>query len=231
MSNQTSAPPTPVAPASLLAAARGFSALFWGLLLILLVLAGALTVRLPLLARVPGHTLGLLILLVGAFHLRHAFAGDRGGRRLLRILILTVLLQVYLVPFLGWWRAGTAAWYATLNLGLLVLGGLALLAVMTRLAQHLAERLQDEVMRVEARLCLWAVPVLGAVGLGLLMLRTGRLALQADPVFALKHVLLWPDPLALFPCVLPFVPALAMAWEIKERALRGLLPAPATPPE
>lgn len=215
----------------MLAAARGFSALFWGLLLILLVLAGAVTIRLPLLARVPGHTLGLLFLLMGAYHLRKAFADDRGGLRLLRIFISSVLLQVYLVPFLGWWRAGTAAWYATLNLALLVVGGLALLAVLTRLAQQLAERLADETLRIEARLCLWAVPVLGALGLGLLMLRSGRLALQTDPVFALKHMLLWPDPLALYPCVLPFVPALAMAWEIKERALRGLAPGTGTPPE
>ncbi len=217
---------TPPTPAQLLAAARGFSAIYWGLLLVVLVMLGTLTVQLPLFARLPGHSLGLLLLVAGLLHLYQVRPGHPAWRRTVHLLAGCVLLQGYLIPFLGWWRAGTAAWYAVLNLGLLAAGGVLLLMVVPRLAQRTADWLPDEGLRMEARLCLWAVPVLSVVALGLILLWAGRIIRLSDPLYALKHILFWADAFALFPAVLPFIPALAMAWETKERCLRGLAPDP-----
>ncbi len=208
----------------LLAAARGFSTGFWGLLLILLVMLGALSIRLPLLLQMPGHTVGLVIVLLGALHFRHTLPDERSWRRLSRLFLSMVILQLYLVPFLGWWRVSITGWYATLNLILFLVGGLLVLVLVARLALQMAVSLNDPTLCIEARLSLWSIPFLAGISLALIALRAGRFGLFGDPVFALQHLLVWPRPATLYPAALPFVPALAMAWEIKQRCLRELEP-------
>lgn len=216
-------PPVPGSrPSDLLAAVRGLSAGFWGLALIVLVLAGVLTIRLPFLARLPGHSVGLLILLAGAFHLHRAWPAHTPCRRWARILGLAVVLQLYLVPFLGWWRAGTAAWYALFNLVLLIGSGLALLTAVPRWVEAMAGHLGDTELRVEARLSGWVIPALGGLSFALYAVRGGRLAWYTDPAFALHHLLVETEPFLLMPALLPFIPALAIAWTAKTRLLHTL---------
>jgi hypothetical protein len=222
----TTAPPPAWTPGHYLAAARGFSALYWGLLLVVLVMVGTLTIHLPLAARLPGHAAGLLPLLAGCWHLRQVWTGPGAGRAWLRVLAGMVALQLYLVPFLGWWRAGTAAWYAALNIGLLLAGGIVLLAAIPRLVRQLAQQMGNSELENEARVGGWLVPVMGGVSLFLYILPVGRLAWDTDPAFALRHLLTATGPLMLFPAVLPFIPAMAIAWSGKESALLALRPGP-----
>lgn len=222
------APPPVWTPCHCLAAARGFSALYAGLLLIVLVMIGTLTLHLPMAARLPGHTAGLLLLLLGGWRLRSLWSEAGAGRAWVRILLGAILLQLYLVPFLGWWRAGTTAWYAALNVVLLIAGGMVLLAAIPRLALHLAAQLKRPELEKEARFSAWLVPIMGGISLFLYALPAGRLAWDTDPAFALRHLLTNTGPLMLFPAVLPFVPAIAIAWTVKEAALQALLP-PVTP--
>lgn len=225
-------PPVPETnPANLLATARGLSAVFWGLTLIMLVLAGVLAFQVPFLARLPGHSIGLVLLLVGTGHLRKAWTGHADCRRWAGWFGLAVILHLYLVPFLGWWRAGTAAWYALLNLVLLTGSGLVLLTAIPRWVESMALLLGQPELRIEARLCGWVVPVMSALTVGLYILRAGRLAWYTDPAFALHHLLVESGPLVLLPAVLPFIPALAIAWSGKEHALRALVRNPMNHPE
>ena len=216
-------PPVPgSSPSDLLAAVRGLSAWFWGLALIVLVLAGVLTVRLPFLARLPGHSVGLLILLVGVYHVHQAWPTHAPCRRWVRLLGLAVTLQLYLVPFLGWWRSGTAAWYALAHLILLLASGLIMLAGLARWVEAMAGHLGETELRIEARLSGWVIPALGGLSSALYAVRGGRLAWYTDPAFALHHLLVETDPFLLFPALLPFIPALAIAWTAKTRLLHTL---------
>lgn len=227
----TIAPSPTWTPGHYLAAARGFSALYWGLLLVVLVMVGTLTIHLPLAARLPGHAAGLLLLLAGCWHMRQVWTGPGAGRAWLRVLAGMVALQLYLVPFLGWWRAGTAAWYAALNIVLLLVGGIVLLAAIPRLVRQLAHQTGNSDLENEARVGGWLVPVMGGVSLFLYILPVGRLAWDTDPAFALRHLLTATGPLMLFPAVLPFIPAMAVAWSGKESALLALLTGPDRMPE
>lgn len=226
ITDATPAPPPAWTPGHYLAAARGLSALYWGLLLIVLVMVGTLVIHLPIAARLPGHTAGLLLLLVGCWHLRPVWTGPGAGHAWLRVLAGMVVLQFYLVPFLGWWRAGTAAWYAALNILLLIVGGIVLLAAIPHLVRRLAHQIGNTELEKEARISGWLVPVMGGVSLFLYALPAGRLAWETDPAFALRHLLTATGPLMLFPAVLPFIPAMAVAWSGKESALLALLPGP-----
>ena len=229
--DSTPAPPPPWPPGRYLAAARGFSALYWGLLLVVLVMVGTLTIHLPLVARLPGHSVGLLALLAGCWHLRTVWPDRGAARAWLRVLVGMVSLQFYLVPFLGWWRAGTAAWYAALNILLLIVGGIVLLAAIPHLVRRLAHQMGNTDLEKEARISGWLVPVMGGVSLFLYGLPAGRLAWETDPAFALRHLLTATGPLLLFPAILPFIPAMAIAWSGKESALQALLPGPGRTPE
>ena len=217
--------------ATALAAARGFSALYWGLIVLALHLTGAIKILLPGLNRLPGHLFGLLILLAGLHHLRQVWPTPQRGRGWLCILGLAVFLQIYLVPFLGWWRAGTAAWYAALNLAVFIASGLVLVAAIPRLAVAWATQVQDAVLHTEARMCAWLVPVLGGVAITLYVMRMGHLVWLTDPAFALHHLLMESSHLTLLPALLPCIPALAIAWSCKESALRACLNPPPAAPE
>lgn len=216
--------------ANALATARGFSCIYWGLFALTLHLTGAVKLLIPGLPRLPGHVFGLLILLAGIHHLRRAWPAAQAGRGWLTLFALAVLVQGYLVPFLGWWRAGTVAWYAALNLALFIASGLLLVAAIPRLMLIWAEQAQDAELRTESRLCAWLIPALGGVAIALYTLRMGRLVMLTDPAFALHHLLMESDAISLMPAALPCIPALAIAWSGKENALRASqTPSPGNP--
>ncbi len=202
-------------------------------LLVVLVMAGTLTIHLlPGLARLPGHLFGLLALLAGCWHLRTVWPDRGADARLAARAGWDGFLQIYLVPFLGWWRAGTAAWYAALNLLLLHREWHRAGGRDSPSGAWLAHQMQEiRDLEKEARISGWLVPVMGGVSLFLYGLPAGRLAWESDPAFALRHLLTATGPLLLFPAILPFIPAMAIAWSGKESALQALLPGPGRTPE
>ena len=217
-------------PADLLAAARGFSAFFWGLLIAAIMLLGALSIEVPFLDRAPVHVVGLVILLNAARLLRKAFPGDGAWQGLVRAYGCIVLVQFYLLPFLGWWRAGTADWYTRLNILILLADSLALLVVAQRLVHLMARRLPASELVQEARLAMWSLPVLALAALGMIV-RGNQIASHTNPLSALQQLVVYAHPWFLFPALLPALPFLFILWSIKERCLEGLAQPPGGAPD
>jgi hypothetical protein len=106
-----------------------------------------------------------------------------------------------------------------------------LLAAIPNLVRRLARQRGNTDLEKEARVSGWLVPIMGGVSLFLYALPAGRLAWETDPAFALRHLLTATGPLLLFPAILPFIPAMAIAWSGKESALQALLFGPGRTPE
>ncbi len=226
--SEAASPPAPD-PARLLHAARGFAAAFWGLAVAVLLLSGVIHIRPLGLLGLPAHTAGaLLLVLSGAWFWRSRGLSPRWDR-LAAHYLAAAALQVYLLPFLGWWRLLDNTWYYTANMLLAVAGTLWLLLVLHVLALELAHRLRDQVLLVEARICLWVSPLLigGAFGLyamGAVWLAGLDVGHLPD---LLRGLIIIRPPWSNLPAILPFLLALAVAWESKERCLLALAPPPA----
>ncbi len=218
---------------ALLAAARGFAATFWGLLLIFLALIGAALIAPLEHLHLPAHLPGLLVLTVGALWFREAAALDPAWNRVTLLWLLAVCAQLYFLPFLTRWLPSTPAWYTRINLTLFALATAAVPILYLHLLARWAHVLGDHTLRIEVRLGAWGIPLLALAAAGLAVLRgwlfTQRSTLDPEAIWPL---LLRDAPaLALVPTALPLILALALAWEAKEHTFTRLVGAPAGPGE
>ncbi len=211
----------------LLQLARGFTALFWGLGLVVLLLTGAL--HLPLLDRwpLPRHAPATLVLIAGAILLWRSPVDNPAWRGRARSLLLAVLAQVYLLPFFRWWLEAPQQAYFCANMAAALLATAWMLLAANLLAAELGRSAHNPVLVIESRLCGWSVLVLGGVLLSL------SLVAEVREVFL--HPLLAGRPLWLHTgstarswlilqglICLPFLLTMASVWEARGAALTCL---------
>ncbi|MCX6998289.1 MAG: hypothetical protein NTV49_14700, partial [Kiritimatiellaeota bacterium] len=148
-----SLPGQPVDLGALVGAARGLGWLSGSLLLTVLLLMGAVEIRLLNLFPAPAFLLGTALGWFGLARLRPADGLTPLGWRHRRRARNLVLLQVYFAPFVGWWQAAPANLFFFVNLLLFLLSLAGLLLLISRLAGDLGVALADASVVSEARLC------------------------------------------------------------------------------
>lgn len=214
-------------PDILLRIARGFSCFFWGLPLGLMLFSGALTLSVLRVFRLPAYVVGVVVAYCGVIFLQRTGALTRLWRRRVRAAALLLLVQVYLAPFLYWWREMPTQTYYMVNVVLLLLCAAWSVFTVNMLAAELARVLHDRVFRVESQLSAWIsfafmlVPALDTALISLAL--RGRTAglVYAESSFALFNLPFWVSALV----VLPFSLTMAVSWKAKESAIRRVLAA------
>ena len=101
---QDEASSTALTAAQCLRIARGLSCIFWGIGVSVLLMTGFLTIGLFSFVRLSPHIIGAVVVLAGAIRLHRAQPPIEGWRKRTRMLVAAACLQIYLVPFLAWWR-------------------------------------------------------------------------------------------------------------------------------
>jgi hypothetical protein len=205
----------------LIRAARGFSCIFWGIPLGLLLFSGALDVRVFPRLRMPAYVFGVFVIYCGLMFLQRTGPLSAHWARRVREAMFVLLIQVYLAPFVFWWKQMPHMPYYIANLlGLLLCTALGLFLV-NLLAGELGRALHDRAFLVESRVSAWVsalfmlIPVLGSV------LDSIHATLQFEAILNLdlagsSFVLpRWVYALSL----LPFTLTMAIAWKAKERCL------------
>ena len=210
---------------ALLLAARGFSATFWSLAATVLLMTGAVTVRPFATLRIPAHLLSVAMLGWAAVAFWRSRSLSPRWRWLARQFAFAVVLQLYMVPFLGWWRTIPHPVYHLANAVLLALGILWLILLVHLLSMEMARMTGDQVLRAEAHISLGVTPVLLGVAGALFLLGAAWTARHtgAHATAILGSSVFWQPPWSLLPASLPFLMALALAWESKDRCLRALV--------
>lgn len=212
------APPDTTA---LMSVARGFSCAFWGLALTVLVLSGVLAFTPVWLIHVPGHAAGVLLLVFSVLWFwRSRRLSPRWNRRILQY-AGAAALQVYLLPFFGWWRTIDHNLYYLANLALAIGSTLWLILLLHLMVVELARCLGDPVLRVEAQIGLWITPLLAGISLGLFAFGAVWIAGidHEGMVRVIRGIVSIQTPWRHLPAALPFLLALAVTWEAKERCL------------
>ena len=170
-------------------ASGGFLALCWGLPLTLV-----LFMRPGLIALswrgwlVPSYALGTLLALYGAWSLYRSGGNDTRWRSWGRQLLAACALQLYFLPWATWWRRQPFDPYLFMNMMALACSYLWSLLLCARLAETLAERLGERVMRIEAELCGWCTLLLAVLPLlGLFLAALSSALRHGTPVPAEMH--------------------------------------------
>jgi hypothetical protein len=140
---------------------RGFTAVFWGLPVSLLLFFGAVDVNIVVWFRLPTYILGVAVVYIGLALLR--FSGlDRGPwKKQARNGLIAAFLLIYLGPFVYWYSfLPRSGWYYLTNLCLLLGAAMWLLFAVNRLAGELGAETQDRDLMMESRLCSWSIVLL-----------------------------------------------------------------------
>jgi hypothetical protein len=214
-------------PDALIRVARGFSCIFWGIPLSLLLFSGALDIRLFAFVRMPAYVLGIFVAYIGTVFLQRAGPLSDMWTRRVRQLLFLLLAEIYLAPFVYWWRQMPQVPYFTANMLALVICTTWVLFVVNRLAGEVCKLLCDRTFLIETQVAGWLSVGFMLTPLAHALYTSIRAVLQPDgPSVFVFELPLWIYALAL----LPFTITMAVSWKIKERCLQVLKMSAKVPP-
>jgi hypothetical protein len=216
-----------LSPDSLIRLARGFSCIFWGIPLSLLLFSGALDIRLFSFVRLPAYVFGIFVAYIGSvFFQRVGALSDMWTRRVRQLLFL-LLVEVYLAPFVYWWRQMPQVLYFSANMAALVICTTWALFVVNRLAGEVCKVLRDSTFFAETQVAGWLAVIfmLSPLIHALYTALRGVFRPDGDFFFVLE-LPLWIYALTL----LPFTITMAVSWKMKERCLQVLKMSAKVPP-
>ncbi len=221
---QDTPPNAAMTPARLLAVARGFSCLFWGIGLSVMLFTGFVRLGVFNVVSLSPHVIGAIVILVGALRLARSAAPIPKWPSRTRFLLAAAVLQLYLLPFLTWWRHAPAQKLYAVNVFLLLLATLWLLSLVNRLAGDVGEALGSGILRFEARLCELSAAFFILGPAFCLLFITLLNSLEADGGMYTMQIPIhyaWPLWTHVFFAV-PFMLTMATAWEAKELCMRTI---------
>lgn len=204
---------------ALIGVARGFSCIFWGIPLSLLLFSGALDIRIFSFIRMPAYVLGIFVVYIGTVFLQRAGALSDTWNRRVRQLLFLLLIEVYLAPFVYWWRQMPQVLYFAANMAGLVICTTWVLFVANRLAGEVCRILRDNTFLIETQVSGWIAVGFMLTPLAYALYTAIRVIFRpAGEVFFVLDMPLWIYALAL----LPFTFTMAVSWKMKERCLHIL---------
>ncbi len=211
-------------PQQLLRLARGFSRIFWGIPVSLLLFLDVLDIRLVHPVRLPTYVIGVLLVYWGFTAFQRAAPVDRRWATLLRWGFFLLFMQIYFAPFVHWWRRYPASDYHLYNVIALLCCMMVTLLIINRLSGIVADRLGDRTFRLESNLCGFSVVMLMIVPLSTLVSYSIWGVIRFDTSFYVEllhthqQLTRWMNALFLLPLTLTML----IAWKAKERCLQAL---------
>lgn len=212
-------------PWQLVRAARGFSALFWGLPISTMLYFNAVEIRAISQLSFPAYVVGMGVVVMGLLHLHRARFESSTWSRYSRRSLFAGFLILYMAPVVFWYRVlpplGT---YYAVNIACLTASVVWLLLGINRLVEGLGVVTANPDLSIEARLCGWSVVVLMVIPV------TGLLAISVflsvkyqstilSEIRTLQETL--PSWIHIF-LLVPLSLTMIVTWKAKEQCLDAL---------
>lgn len=214
----------PITSGLLIRAARGFSCIFWGIPLSVVLFARGLDIRLLYGVRIPAYILGVLLMYTGVIFLQRLGPISPGWQTRVREALLVLLIEVYLAPFVYWWRQMPSVIYYVANVvGLILITAWGLYLV-NRISGELAKIVHNTTFFIESQISGWLSVVFILVPTVQSVLTSITRAIEADALkyfdfsSLFRNTPKWIYAMAL----LPFTLSMAVTWKAKERCLEML---------
>jgi hypothetical protein len=203
--------------------ARGFTGIFWGMLLGLLLFSKALRLQwnhIP----IPSYILGVLLVFAGMLSLHTVSSLPGSWRRHVRMALVVLLLHAYFAPFVYWWQQIPDVSYFMLNVMILLFCSMWLLLLLNQLVLELSRALENNSLRMEAELCGWSVVFLLLLPYVFFVVYPTVAALRHDSsvFFELAQLIQRLPRWLLILSLLPFTLTMAVCWKTKEYCLSRL---------
>lgn len=220
--------------AALLRVAQGMTLVFIGLLAWLFLWSGM--IQIPSLVRfgTPASTIPALLWVGGAWNVYRTPALTLAWKRVCGLFLIATALQLYLLPYIGWWHGVTPTAYRYFNIALFISSVLGGLLLINFIAIQVARRLQDQVLRAEAHLSLISTALVVTFLIGLLWWSVRRVSDETLRWWDIVRLLYRSSDMARtsigLAILLPLLPTIAISWEIRQRIL-AWIPAQGFPKE
>ncbi|MBU4199869.1 MAG: hypothetical protein KKE37_04970 [Verrucomicrobia bacterium] len=205
-------------PVRFLFLAKGFSRVFWGLLIAMILFFGNASVEVFHFVRVPAYIAGSALVAWGLWMLSGAGAVGAQWRTHVRMVMALVFLQVYFAPFFEWWKMSPHVLIYLANvLGLLLVSMLALFWVNV-LAADVFRRLSNRGGQIEAWVFAGSVILLMIAPLVLTVIFCLVAALRYQTEFEFEiwqtvvRLPIWVYMILTIPCSLTLI----VSWKVKE---------------
>ncbi len=198
-------------PVSCFFLAKGFSRIFWGLLLAMVLFFGNAAVELFHFVNLPAYMAGSALAAWGLWMLSDAGSVSLRWRRRVRAALALLLLQIYFAPFLEWWKAAPGIDFYFINvLGLLLVSLLAFFFV-NLLAADTFRRLQERGAQIEALVfalsvvLLMIVPLVLTTGFSLMVALRYKTDFAVEMWQSVMQLPTWVYTILTLPCSLTLV--------------------------
>jgi len=205
---------------NLISLVKGFSRIFWGLVLTAVLLLSQTRIEFLTSVRLPAFFAGTALHFWGVATLwRAGLIGPRWRGRLL-LAGLLVLLEIYFFPFALWWKAMPYVLYFACNVGVLILSVIASLFVCNMIAADVFRSFSLKGECLEAQIYGVAVVFFMALPLLVAVVSSMIAALRYETVFCDELIgLIYRVPVWLYIIVMiPFSLTLATLWKARDRS-------------
>lgn len=221
-----------VSPDTLVKVARGFSCVFWGIPISLLMFFGTLDLGPFDRFRMPAYVLGVFVIYCGVLLFHRAGSLGDAWRRRIRQAVMVLLLEVYLAPFVYWWKQRPDEAYYAANVLALMLVTTWGLFLINRLAGDTGRALHNSSFFIETRLSGWIVLGCMAMPIGYALVASAHSFLEFGDTGILSVPFSQVDfpPWVFAVALLPFTLTMAIAWKAKEHCLEVLKLSAKVPP-
>lgn len=212
-------------PARYFFLARGFSRVFWGLLIAVILFFGNAAVEFFYFMKVPAYVAGSGLVAWGLWILPAAGDITPHWRRRVRLTLALVFMQIYFAPFLEWWKLAPQTALYFINLLGLLLASMLVLLLTNLLAADIFRRLGNRVGRIEALAFAWGVVLLMIAPL-LLTAAACLLAAfryESDFVFEMWQIVVQLPIWTYMLLSMPYSLTLIIAWKVKTVCYRRLI--------
>ena len=209
----------------LLCMARGFTLIFWGLLITLVLFFANAFFEIFNSVRIPAYVIGSAIVALGLFGLHGAERISRAWVRRTRVVLFLVMLQIYFAPFVAWWQATPYVSMLLVNCLCLILAGMLSLFYINLLVAESVRRMDAGAagtgsgLFAAAVFLLMIVPFSIVVGPPVVAAIYHRTSFYSEMWSMINKVPAWAYALVALPCALTLV----AAWKAKDRCYRKFL--------
>lgn len=213
-----------IQPVRFLFLAKGFSRIFWGLLIAMVLFFGNASVEVFHFVRIPAYVVGSALAAWGLWMLSEAGGVEAKWHSRVRAALAMVGLQIYFSPFFEWWKMSPHVLIYMANvLGLLLVSMLALLWVNV-LAASVFRRLADRGGQIEAWSFAGSIVLLMIAPLVLTVIFCLVAAMRYHTDFEFEiwetvvRLPIWVYMILTIPCSLTLI----ASWKVKELCYRRL---------
>ena len=208
-----------------LALEKGFSRIFWGIFVSLVCFFGGVSVRFMGDFYLPAYVVGSVLLMSGLLALLRAGELQKGWKKRVQYTMFLVALQIYLAPFLEWWRGRPGELYFIAHIIILVFVVMLTLLSVNLIVAKIARVLSERSVFVEAVIYFIVTIVLQVVPFSIMLLsvmQANRIG-HSGIVFYLGELPSMLPKWTYIMGMIPFSLNLMLVWRIREKCYTGFL--------